>query len=127
MTIEWRKTAGGVEIAEHDSLTCVVYCGRVEVYRNGLEIDGCGFSDELYSKRWFEEKYCQPKYTVTKYGDGGEVYASNDGKLVAMVNRWHGDRNGWECSTGNGKCLTGIDEITATEKAIAYVTKGMTP
>ena len=36
MTINWRKTAGGVEIAEHEGMTCIVWGhGGVVVARNG--------------------------------------------------------------------------------------------
>lgn len=122
MTIEWRKTAGGVEIAEHEDLTAIAYpCeARVDVFRNCTHIDRSSNLSHETAKQWFEREYCQPKYTVTKYGDGGEVYASEDGKRVAMVTVLCG---AWSLDRGDGHCKTGICEYELAKiEAIAYVT-----
>lgn len=121
MTIEWRMTAGGVEIAEYEDMTCVVYqSGWVEIMKGGAWFHERDLHNTNAAKQWFEREYRQPKYTVTKYGDGGEVYASNDGKRVAMVTVLCG---AWSLDRGDGHCKTGICEYELAKiEAIAYVT-----
>lgn len=122
MTINWRKTAGGVEIAEHEDMTCIVWGhGGVVVARNGDNSAQERYCNGLdAAKEWFEHTCCQPKYTVTKYGDGGEVYASNDGKRVAMASVRPCGRSESLCGDGDGRLLYEAEK--ARQHAINYVT-----
>jgi hypothetical protein len=123
--IEWRRTAGGAEIAEFEDMTCVLHgCKGAEVLvLKGREVydSGISFGSAEDAKRWFERERCRPKYTLTKYPDGGEVYVSEDGQRVAMVVRLHGDRNGWCVNAGDGQCRVGIDDSAARMHAEDYV------
>lgn len=122
MTINWRKTAGGVEIAEHEDMTAIVYLsGYVEVLRAGTCRETCrDYQSPHGGKQWFEHKYCRPKYTVTKYPDGGEVYASEDGQRVAMVTM---SNSMYWTELGNGAGEFQDDCESAVKAAIAYVSK----
>jgi hypothetical protein len=116
--IEWRRTAGGVEIAEFGDMTAVRFGQYIHVMRGGVMIDS--FECERDPKYWFEQKYYRPEYTVTKYPDGGEVYVSEDEQRVAMVSS---NRGRWWTEKGNGQGDSHGDEKSAIKQAIDYVNK----
>lgn len=120
--IEWRKTAGGVEVADHLDMTAIAYTreARVEVFKAGRKIDGHSGVAYDAAKQWFEREFCQTKYTVTKYPDGGEVYVSEDGQRVAMVTM--SDSMYWT-ERGNGAGEFQDDCESAVKAAIDYVSK----
>lgn len=122
MTINWRKTAGGVEIAEHEGMTAIAYTheARVEVFKAGRKINGHSGVAYDAAKQWFEREFCRPKYTVTKYPDGGEVYVGEDGQRVAMVTM--SDSIYWT-ERGNGDGEFQDDCESAVKAAIDYVSK----
>lgn len=119
--IEWRQTAGGVEIAEHEDMTAIAYTyeARVEVFKAGRMIDGSSNLSHETAKQWFDREYCKPRYTVDKFEDCGEVYWSLDGKRVAMVGRYS---EGWRALDGRGWLTTSPVQSDVVNEAIRYVT-----
>jgi hypothetical protein len=119
--IEWRRTAGGVEIAEFEQYTAMVHAdGYIAVFADGKQSDFRDCADVANGKKWFEYHYCRPKYTVTRYPDGGEVYVSEDGQRVAMVSYHHGD---WWYMRGGQRGYSGTRDVDARQHAIDYVSK----
>jgi hypothetical protein len=130
--IEWRKTAGGVEIAEFGDITAVAYpSGKITVTKCGETGNSLSFYTATDAKKWFEDNFAKPKpattkhdtYTVTKYPDGGEVYVSEDGQRVAMVSCTN---KLWYVNTGAGAWvqLAGVEFCRV--EAIDYVSKETT-
>lgn len=120
--IEWRKTAGGVEVADHLDMTAIAYTreARVEVFKAGRKIDGHSGVAYDAAKQWFEREFCRQKYTVTKYPDGGEVYVSEDGQRVAMVTM---SNSMYWTERGDGAGEFQDDCESAVKAAIDYVSK----